>query len=83
MTTYPQEYVREEFANVGKLDPIRETHRQIGIALLVVPGIRPTQRVNSPNVRGPVTENQEWEKSGTGATAGGVGGPTGDARPPA
>lgn len=65
MTLFPQEYVREEYANVGNPDPIRETHRQIGIALLGVPGIRPTRRVNSPNIRGPVTENQEWEKTGT------------------
>jgi hypothetical protein len=64
--------VREEYANVGNPDPIRETHRQIGIALLGVPGIPPTRKVNSPNVRGPVTENQEWEKTGTVAALPGM-----------
>lgn len=29
----PQEYVREEYANVGNPDPIRDTHRQIGMLL--------------------------------------------------
>ena len=62
MTAFPQEYVREEYENVGNQDPIRETHRQIGIALLGISCIRPTRRVNSPNIRGPITENQEWEK---------------------
>ena len=70
MTVFPQEYVREEYTNVGNPDPIRETHRQIGIALLGVPGSRPTRRVNSPNVRDPVTENQEWEKTGTAPPGG-------------
>lgn len=65
MTVFPQEYVREEYANIDSPDPIRETHRQIGVALVSVPVIRPTRRVNSPNIRGPVTENQEWEKIAT------------------
>jgi len=72
MTVFPQEYVREEYANVGNPDPIRETHRQIGIALLGVSGIHPTRKINSPNIRGPVTENQEWEKTGTVAATPGV-----------
>jgi hypothetical protein len=67
MTIYPQEYVREEYTNVSNPDPIRETHRQIGIVLLGVPSIRPTRKVNSPNVRGPITENQKWEKIATAA----------------
>jgi hypothetical protein len=65
MTVVPREYVREEYANVGNPDPIRETHRQIGIALLGIPGIHPTRKRNSLNIRGSVSENQEWEKLAT------------------
>jgi hypothetical protein len=64
MSRYPQEYVRELHARVHLADPIKATHADIGQALLSVPGIAPTRKVDSLNVRGRVSENQEWRKGG-------------------
>ena len=62
MTTHPQEYVRELYNQVNADDPIQSAHAAIGLALHRIPSIAPTRRVNSVNVRGQTTENQEWQK---------------------
>jgi len=62
MTKHPKEYVSELYQNVRSDDPIRVTHSEIGRALHRVPGLRTNGRVDSVNVRGPVTENQRWQK---------------------
>lgn len=62
MTNYPQEYVRDLFECVASDDPIQTAHAQFGLALHEVPGIRPDSKVKSMNVRGQVTENQQWRK---------------------
>ena len=62
MTTYPQEYVRELYENVTAVDPIRTTHAVVGRTLHRIPGIVAARRVDSANVRGPETENQQWRK---------------------
>lgn len=65
MTQYPKDYVKELFANVGTSDPIRETHREIGQKIATIPGVTRCPinvKVDSANIRGPVTENQGWRK---------------------
>jgi hypothetical protein len=62
MTSHPQEYVRELYENVTAVDPIRTTHAVIGRTLHRIPGIVAARRVDSANVRGPETENQQWQK---------------------
>lgn len=68
MTSYPQEYVRELYDKVSAADPIQTTHSVIGRTLHRIPGIVAVNRVDSPNVRGPVTENQRWRKLPFGQT---------------
>lgn len=63
MSKYPQEYVKELNANVASSDPIRETHRQIGQHIGSIRNVQKNTaigRVESTNIRGPVTENQAW-----------------------
>ncbi len=62
MTAHPQEYVRELYAHVTAVDPIKTTHAVIGRTLHRIPGIVAVRRVDSANVRGPETENQQWQK---------------------
>jgi len=62
MTANPQQYVRELYENVTAVDPIQTTHAVIGRTLHRIPGIVALQRVDSVNVRGPETENQQWQK---------------------
>ena len=71
MTSHPQAYVRELYEYVESADPIHETHKHIGLALKAITaitaldGIKAGDRVKSVNVRGRVTENQQWHKRAT------------------
>jgi hypothetical protein len=62
LTRYPQEYAKELFALVHDTDPIQALHAEIAMCLHDVPGIRPTRKVVSMNIRGQETPNQQWEK---------------------
>lgn len=66
MTHHPQDYVRELYENVQSADPIWATHFAIGRALEQIPGIEKDVRVSSVNVRGQVTQNQQWRKLQSG-----------------
>ncbi|WP_372721455.1 hypothetical protein [Novipirellula sp.] len=63
MTIYPQEYVRQLYENVAAIDPIRTTHAKIERRIHLIPSVAAApQRVESENVRGPETRNQQWQK---------------------
>lgn len=62
MSKSPQEYARELFERIHTADPMTVTHADIGKALRHVPGIVPTRKTDSMNIRGRVTSNQEWRK---------------------
>jgi hypothetical protein len=62
LTHYPKEYARELYACVDEDDPIQGLHAEIGMNLHDVPGIAPTRKVPSLNIRGRATSNQEWRK---------------------
>jgi hypothetical protein len=62
MSAHAEEYVRELYENVNAVDPIRTTHAVFGRTLHRIPGIVAARRLDSVNVRGPETEDQQWQK---------------------
>jgi hypothetical protein len=62
MTNHPKEYTKGLYGHVGTDDPIQTFHARIGSSLAGFPSIEKTEKVLSLNVRGQVTENQEWKK---------------------
>jgi hypothetical protein len=62
LTDFPKEYARELYACVEEDDPIQGLHAEIGMSLKHVPGLEPTRKVSSVNIRGRETANQEWRK---------------------
>jgi hypothetical protein len=61
MQSNPREYTIDLYAYVDADDPIQQLHAAIGKRLSGLGTLRKTCKVNSPNVRGDATENQEWE----------------------
>lgn len=61
MRNWPRAYATDLDASIGD-DPIRVLHSAIGTRLLSFDTIVKTRKVDSPNVRGETTENQEWRK---------------------
>jgi hypothetical protein len=62
MHTYPQLYTMDLYSFVASDDPIQQLHASIAKRLLSIDIIEPTRKVPSPNVRGQVSENQEWRR---------------------
>jgi hypothetical protein len=62
MTNNPQEYVRELYEWKDADDPIQAAHADIGESIRAVEGVVPTCKVDSMNIRGRVTKNQQWRK---------------------
>jgi len=57
----PRQYADDLGATAGE-DPFITLHGQIGKHLLTIPGIEPTKKVVSLNIRGQENENQQWRK---------------------
>lgn len=63
MRQYPREYTTDLYGFVSSADPIQSLHASIGQRLLGIDSIEATARkVPSLNVRGQVTDNQEWRR---------------------
>jgi hypothetical protein len=61
MRHWPRAYATDLHESIGD-DPIRVLHSAIGTRLLSFNIIEKTHKVDSLNVRGEMTENQEWQK---------------------
>jgi hypothetical protein len=61
MRHWPRAYATDLHESIGD-DPIRALHSAIGTRLLSFNIIEKTRKVDSLNVRGDTTENQEWQK---------------------
>jgi hypothetical protein len=61
MTAHAQEYVRGLYEDVTAADPIRTAHAVFGRTLHRIAGTVAARRLDSVNVRGPETENQQWQ----------------------
>jgi hypothetical protein len=61
MNIEPRLYADDLHAASGN-DPILSLHSSIGSRLARFENLEKTRKVNSPNVRGEDTENQEWSK---------------------
>jgi hypothetical protein len=59
---YPREFTREQYDCVAHLDPMQLVCAKISSGMHKVPGIVPHGKVKSMNMRGDVTENQQWRK---------------------
>lgn len=62
LTRYPQEYARELFEFVNSKDPIQDLHKEIGLSLKKLSCIKANGKVSSLNIRGKMSENEEWIK---------------------
>ncbi len=71
LTHHQAAYILELHAHIAVADPLKTVNAKIGARLLHLPGIVANGKVPSVNVRGQVTENEQWRK--TAGSAGGSG----------